>query len=191
MKLLTLSIMIYCCILPGMVRASGSVVFTRDTLIIQSKQAVDVPQFIKDAQAQANGQNDNVPPPAISHVIRNHELTVTLRNADTAENAWITGDYAIKNDAGIMLVYDQPQPVAVMPGKNDVPYDIFFVDAYGDIVGIATDISLASLIEPLRTDRLIKAVLFTASGTKEQWHIAIHDKVIHSLFAEKPHIELD
>ena len=87
----------------------------------------------------------------------------------------------LPDDAGMLFLYDPPQPITMWMRNTILPLDMIFIRADGRILRIAEN------TEPLSTriipsNGLAKGVLEVIAGTAQKYGIKPGDRVAHPLF---------
>ncbi len=200
------------------VKPSDAVIFTRDSLFIESTVKIPVtrPAAVvpsnDPAKATANASADqptntnavtrgdkSAAPevarpaaPAMVHEVveakKKHQFFVTVNNADAMETDWIVDVSEIREDFGVLYVFNKPSPATIPPSESEQHYDILFIGSYGNIITIAQNIASASLAEPIEVRTPVKALLYLAGGSVKKLGISLKDRVLHPLFPTPPNI---
>jgi uncharacterized membrane protein (UPF0127 family) len=196
--------------------ADSSIVFTRDTVMIESVVKTPITRVIdplpwQGQQAKEGGNvptNTNAvtrwstptipavkPAPEVKEEIvtskRQHQFYITINNAQALEADWIVDMAEIHDDYGVMYVFSTPNPASIPPSESEQAYDILFLNGYGQIITIAESIEAAKLAEPITVERPVKALMYLEAGTAKRRGISVSDRVIHPLFPEPPSILTD
>jgi uncharacterized membrane protein (UPF0127 family) len=191
----------------------SSIIFTRDTLMIESVVKTPITRIIEPLpwKGQPAATVTNIPTntnaltrwttppvaaqkpePEVKEEIvtskRQHQFYITINSANSLEADWIVDMGEIHGDYGVMYVFSTPSPASIPPSESEQTYDILFLNGYGQIITIAQDIAAASLAEPIKVDRPVKALIYLEAGTAKSRGINVSDRVIHSLFPEPPSI---
>jgi uncharacterized membrane protein (UPF0127 family) len=197
--------------------ATSSIVFSRDTLLIETTVTIPVTRPASvvpapDAREKREGMQDvptnsnavtkgtrEVAPPAspVAPVMvtedvtttQQHQFFVTVNDADARDADWILDLAEIKDDFGVMYSFATPSPASVPPSESEQAFDILFIGSYGNIVAMAQDIIASTLAEPIEVKTPVKGLLYLASGTVKRLGITRKDKVIHPLFPDAPNVE--
>lgn len=192
----------------------SSIVFTRDTLVIESVVKTPITRVIaplpwQEKQATEGGNaptNTNAftrwttppvqaetPAPEIKEEMvtstRQQQFYVTVNSAGSLEADWIVDMAEIHGDYGVMYVFSTPSPASIPPSESEQAYDILFLNGYGQILTIAEEIEAASLAEPITVERPVKALMYLAAGTAKTRGISVSDRVVHPLFPDPPSIQ--
>ena len=88
-------------------------------------------------------------------------------------------------EAGMLFVYDPPQPAAFWMKNTFLPLDMIFIDDSGRVESVAADTVPFSL-EVLRSEGEIRAVLEVNAGLAAKLGIGPGIQAVHPAFAEAP-----
>ena len=200
------------------IKPQDAVIFSRDSLFIEStvkipvtrpaavvpssdpaktsaSETVDAPTntnaVTRGKTAPAADPAKPAPPAMVHEVIearKKHQFFVTINNADAMEADWIVDLSEIRNDFGVLYVFNKPSPATIPPSESEQHYDILFIGSYGNILTIAEDIAAASLAEPIEVKTPVKALLYLAGGSVKKLGLSLNDRVLHPLFPKPPSI---
>jgi uncharacterized membrane protein (UPF0127 family) len=87
-------------------------------------------------------------------------------------------------DAGMLFVYESPQPASYWMKNTFIPLDMLFIGADGRIVNIRQRTVPRSLT-PVRSDGDVIAVLELNGGTSARLGIKAGDRVRHTIFENR------
>lgn len=85
-------------------------------------------------------------------------------------------------DAGMLFVYDQPQPSSFWMKNTLIPLDMLFVGADGRIVNIH-ERAVPHSTDAIRSAKPVKAILELNGGMSARLGIRAGDRVVHPLIA--------
>ncbi|MCW5700701.1 MAG: DUF192 domain-containing protein [Rhodospirillales bacterium] len=87
--------------------------------------------------------------------------------------------YALDADAGMLFLFDRPQPVAMWMKDTYISLDMLFLEADGRIVAIARHTKPQSL-EVIRAPVPVAAVLEINAGTTREQGIRVGDRIVYA-----------
>ncbi len=186
-KWVLLSIMMVSMTAFSVVHAS-SVVFSRDTITIAS--TVDIPVTSAEAtdeEAAADGEESSEPETVTT--TRQHRFSVNIEHTATGRPDWFLDRGAISGTYGTLYMLETAAPTQITTESGEDLVDIFFIDSHGYILTIAKSITPNQLAQPITVDKPVKALLYLAGGTAERYAIAPQDRVLHTLFPDRPVLE--
>ena len=84
-------------------------------------------------------------------------------------------------NAGMLFVYDRPQPASYWMKNTFIPLDMIFIGANGHIVNIRQR-TVPHSLAPVRSDGNVLAVLELNGGTTSKLGIKAGDAIRHEIF---------
>lgn len=88
----------------------------------------------------------------------------------------------LEDNAGMIFLWDVPQPVAMWMKNTLIPLDMLYVAADGRIKNIIAHAEPLNLTA-LPSDGPVRAVIEVNGGAVEKWGLKAGDRVIYRLFA--------
>ncbi len=111
-----------------------------------------------------------------------HRFTIELALSVEQQSQGLMFRRTMAPDAGMLFVYDLPQPTAVWMKNTLIPRDMLFVGADGRIVNIA-ERTVPHSTDAVPSAGPVKAVLELNGGTAQRLGIRPGDRVRHPLVA--------
>lgn len=117
-----------------------------------------------------------------------------MRHAFAVEYARTAEDLArglmfrrhLDRDAGMLFDFGKDLAVSMWMKNTYIPLDMIFIDAAGQVTGIAERTVPLSL-EVISSPGPVRAVLEVNSGTSARLGIRPGDRVLHPMFISRPH----
>jgi len=85
-------------------------------------------------------------------------------------------------DAGMLFIYDEPQPISMWMKNTKIPLDMLFVAANGRVTRVVEHTEPESL-KTIESGGAVTAVVELNAGTAARLHIKAGSQVIHPAFA--------
>ncbi|MCL5795335.1 MAG: DUF192 domain-containing protein [Patescibacteria group bacterium] len=109
--------------------------------------------------------------------IANHEIVADVADNATARTQGLSGRSELKNNAGMLFIYDQPSYPGIWMKEMEFSLDIIFIDEGKKIVDITFDISPNTYPQLFKPKSLAKYVLEVSAGWCKDNDIKIGDEV--------------
>jgi uncharacterized protein len=92
---------------------------------------------------------------------------------------------ALPADAGMLFEFDHVEPASFWMKNTIIPLDMLFIAADG-VVADLHERAVPLSLDPITSDRPVRAVLELNGGTVERLGIKRGDRVVHPFFASVP-----
>jgi len=115
----------------------------------------------------------------ISGVGGSHKFQIELATDNAQREQGLMYRQTMAPDAGMLFLYDRPQPVAMWMQNTYIPLDMLFIAADGHIVNIRQR-AVPHSQENIASAGPVKAVLELNGGTVSRLDIKVGDKVAGS-----------
>ncbi len=110
-----------------------------------------------------------------------HRFRVEVADTPSSRMRGLQGRHALPPDAGMLFLFDRPQPVAMWMKDTHLSLDMLFIDEEGVVRRIAEATEPGSLT-PIPSGEDVSAVLEVVAGTARRLAIAVGDRVEHRAF---------
>jgi uncharacterized membrane protein (UPF0127 family) len=113
-----------------------------------------------------------------------HKIDVWVADTDPRRMRGLMFVEHLADDAGMLFIYPEPQPVAIWMKNTPLPLDILFVRADGRVHRIAENATPQST-DTIPSDGIVLAVIELKAGTAARMNIRPGAQVIHPAFKLK------
>ena len=69
--------------------------------------------------------------------INGKEYNVEIAKTEEEKEVGLQGKEELKENEGMLFVYDEPQEISFWMKDTDIPLDIIFIDEYGEVISVA------------------------------------------------------
>ena len=111
-----------------------------------------------------------------------HKIDVWVADTDPRRMRGLMFVEHLADDAGMLFIYPEPQPVAIWMKNTPLPLDILFVRADGRVHRIAENATPQST-DTIPSDGIVLAVIELKAGTAARLKIRPGAQVIHPAFS--------
>jgi len=111
-----------------------------------------------------------------------HKIDVWVADTDPRRMRGLMFVEHLADDAGMLFIYPEPQPVAIWMKNTPLPLDILFVRADGRVHRIAENATPQST-DTIPSDGIVLAVIELKAGTAARMNIRPGAQVIHPAFS--------
>ncbi|MBN66979.1 MAG: hypothetical protein CMM94_05370 [Rickettsiales bacterium] len=149
------------------------IIFQKDSLTITSYPR---------AEKSEEQEGENAAPPTPTE----HVFSVEVRPENAMRLEWIHTLNTLDNNRGVMIAFETPMQIPLMPLEVYKPVDVLFIDNDGKILQIAPSVVLGELQQDIYAKKPIRAFLYLQGGISESLNIKPRDEVDHPLFNSAP-----
>ena len=115
--------------------------------------------------------------------IGTHHFNVEIASTTGEMERGLMFRKSLAPDAGMLFVFDKPQPVVMWMKNTLISLDMLFIDAQGTITHIAPNAKPKSL-DMIDSKGPVLAVLELRGGICEKKNIKVGDRVNHEVFSK-------
>jgi uncharacterized membrane protein (UPF0127 family) len=112
---------------------------------------------------------------------RLHTINVWIADTDARRARGLMFVEQLDDDAGMLFIYPQPQPIAMWMKNTHVPLDMLFVNADGRVHRIVENTQPMSL-DTISSDGVVLGVIELKAGSAARLKIRPGARVIHPAF---------